>query len=282
MIDWFTVIAQIVNCLILVALLKYFLYDRIIQAMDKREERIQSTLQEAENERVKAREEAEYYHRNKEELTDKQEHMLAEAREEADQKLRELTRQAREEVGRTRSRWQESLEKEKRSFLQNLKRLAVREVYGLSRRALKDLADADLEERVVDVFVRRFKTLKKEDKEALVKAVREEDKVTVRSGFELSGSSRQKITKAVREQTSGRIDVTYDTDPQIIMGIGLKARGEKVAWSIRDYLAELEGRAMAAIEKETQDAEGGDKSATKDKEEKPRREDGAEKGKKTA
>ncbi len=36
LIDWFTIIAQIINFLVLVALLKYFLYGRILQAMDRR------------------------------------------------------------------------------------------------------------------------------------------------------------------------------------------------------------------------------------------------------
>jgi F-type H+-transporting ATPase subunit b len=38
-IDWFTLVAQIANFLILVALLKHFLYNRIIKAMDEREKR---------------------------------------------------------------------------------------------------------------------------------------------------------------------------------------------------------------------------------------------------
>ena len=36
LIDWFTVGAQIVNFLVLVGLLKYFLYEPILKAMDKR------------------------------------------------------------------------------------------------------------------------------------------------------------------------------------------------------------------------------------------------------
>ena len=46
-IDWFTVVAQIVNFLILVWLLKKFLYGPIIRAMDDRERRIASRLEEA-------------------------------------------------------------------------------------------------------------------------------------------------------------------------------------------------------------------------------------------
>jgi F-type H+-transporting ATPase subunit b len=40
LIDWFTVAAQIVNFLILVWLLKHFLYKPILDAIDAREKRI--------------------------------------------------------------------------------------------------------------------------------------------------------------------------------------------------------------------------------------------------
>jgi F-type H+-transporting ATPase subunit b len=257
LVDWFTVIAQIVNFLILVGLLKHFLYDRIIRAMDNREQRIQSRLEEAENKKKEADHEAESYRRKNDELKEKRDQMLAEAREEADRKLKELTREAREEVDRARLRWQESIEKEKGAFLQDLKQLAAREVYALSRRAFKDLADADLEERMVDVFVYKLKELNKEDKGRVRKAIREEEnKAVVRSGFEISTAGRQKITKAVREEISGGTEITYDTDSQVIMGVELKARGEKVVWTIRDYLTELEERAKSAIEKETRKGEG--------------------------
>src|SRR5690606_34903035 len=62
LIDWFTVIAQIVNFLILVWLLKRFLYQPILRALDAREKRVAAELaaadekeQEAEKERDKFR-----------------------------------------------------------------------------------------------------------------------------------------------------------------------------------------------------------------------------------
>jgi F-type H+-transporting ATPase subunit b len=252
LVDWFTVIAQIVNFLILVGLLKHFLYDRIIRAMDNREQKIQSRLEEAENKRKEADNEAESYRRKNEELEKKRNEMLAEAREEADRRLKDMTREARDQVDQSQSRWQESLEKEKAAFLKDLKQLSAREVYALSRKTLKDMAEADLEERMAEVFVGKLKELEKEDKDAVMQAIKkDENKAVVRSGFEISTAGRQKITKAVREEIAESAEITYDTDPELIMGLELKAQGKKVVWTIRDYLLELEERAKSAIEKET-------------------------------
>ena len=47
LIDWFTVIAQVINFFILVWLLKHFLYKPIINAIDAREKRIADELANA-------------------------------------------------------------------------------------------------------------------------------------------------------------------------------------------------------------------------------------------
>ena len=58
MIDWFTVVAQIINFLILVVLLKYFLYGRITAAMEQRQQEIATRWNDAERDREKAAQEA--------------------------------------------------------------------------------------------------------------------------------------------------------------------------------------------------------------------------------
>ena len=56
LIDWFTVIAQIVNFLILMGLLKYFLYDRVIAIMDERQRKIDERLTDSEETKKAAEE----------------------------------------------------------------------------------------------------------------------------------------------------------------------------------------------------------------------------------
>jgi len=53
LIDWFTVVAQVVNFLILVWLLKRFLYRPILNAIDAREKRIATKLADAAAKRTK-------------------------------------------------------------------------------------------------------------------------------------------------------------------------------------------------------------------------------------
>ncbi|HOP36238.1 MAG TPA: hypothetical protein PL090_07925, partial [Syntrophales bacterium] len=120
LIDWFTVAAQILNFLILVFLLKHFLYDRIIGAMDERERKIRGRLEDAEEKKREREEEAETYRRKNRELEDKRKEILDAARDEAEEKRKELVRQARENVESLRTQWRESLQREQESFLGEL------------------------------------------------------------------------------------------------------------------------------------------------------------------
>lgn len=270
LIDWFTVVAQIVNFLILVVLLKVFLYDRVIRAMDEREEKVRSRLEEAEKKEKESEEEAEEYRRKNREMEEKRKEMLDQAREEAEKKRKDLTREARHEVENLQKRWKETLQREKDSFLRELKQLAGRQVYSVSRRALKDLADSELEESVARVFLKELSGMKKADRDKIAQTIESEgNRVTVRSALELSSSLRQQITRAVHEEILENADVSYETDPDIISGIELKSGGEKVAWSLEGYLMSLEEQALASLERDSrgrqteENEEAGEKKGTK-------------------
>src|ERR1700735_4449521 len=67
LIDWFTVVAQVINFLILVWLLKRYLYKPVLAAIDEREKRIAKLLQDAEAKKAEAlKEQADFAHKNEE------------------------------------------------------------------------------------------------------------------------------------------------------------------------------------------------------------------------
>ncbi|MBN1848164.1 MAG: F0F1 ATP synthase subunit delta [Deltaproteobacteria bacterium] len=257
LIDWFTVIAQIVNFLILVFLLKHFLYDRIIQVMDQREQKIQSRMKDAKDKEIEAEKEAASYREKKESIERERQDMLTKTREEAETQRKEMTRKARDEVQGLRKQWTDSIEREKDTFLSDLRRLTIQQVYSVSRKTMKDLADAELEERVAEVFLSRIRDLPEDRRKALNEAMNHKKTAVVKSAFELPTALRQKTTKTLHHEIGDGVDVSYQTDPDMIMGIELKAGGQKIAWTVADYLESLENEAKEALEKETEKGETG-------------------------
>jgi F-type H+-transporting ATPase subunit b len=62
----------------------------------------------------------------------------------------------------------------------------------------------------------------------------------VRSAFDLPEAQRAAIQKALNEIFSAEVHVRFETAPDLISGIELTTNGQKIAWSIADYLASLE------------------------------------------
>ena len=268
LINWFTVIAQIVNFLILVFLLKYFLYDRIVKAMDEREQRIQLRLKEAEEKKQEAEQEARSYLEKNRDFDAKREEMLAQARKEADARRKELTREARLAVTKQRSVWLETIQRDKKSFVQDLRKMAGNQVYTIARKAFRDLADADVEERTINAFLVHLKGMSKKTREALATSIKESgNEMVVRSAFEIPAKMREKITGSLHREIADGIQVRYEATSDLIMGIELKTRGRKIAWSLQDYLDTLEEHALQTLDKEAQRKRAGT-SAEQEKERK--------------
>jgi F-type H+-transporting ATPase subunit b len=253
LINWFTVIAQIVNFLILVFLLKYFLYDRIVKAMDGRDQKIQQRLQEAEEKKREAEQEAEAYGKKNRDFDAKREEMLAQAKNEADARRKELTEEARLAVNNLRSVWLETIQRDKKSFVQDLRKMAGNQVYAIARKAFRDLADADVEERVINAFLVHLKGMSKKTREALATSIKESgNEVFVRSPFEIPARMREKITGSLHRHIADGIEIRYEVASEVIMGVELKIRGHKIAWSLEDYLDTLEEHALQVLEAEAQ------------------------------
>jgi F-type H+-transporting ATPase subunit b len=245
LIDWFTVGAQIVNFLVLLALLKRFLYVPIIRNMDRREERIAAGFAEAEATLNSARAREEECRRLRQELEEARGDRLREAEEEAEARHRELLEVARTEVGELRTAWLGALRREEEEFFRELKKRIGAEVLHIARKSLADLADADLELRLVKSFARRFASLEEDEHEQIVAAARN-DGLTVRSPFTLPEDLRRNLVAELCHVLGYEVDVSFIADPDMPLGIELAVGGLKVSWGVDEYFNELQ-QAIAAL-----------------------------------
>ncbi len=241
LIDWFTVAAQVVNFLILVWLLKRFLYKPILHAIDAREQRIALALADADAKKTEAlRERDEFQHKN-EAFDQQRAALLSRVTDEAHAERQRLLDEARQDSDALRAERQDALRREQQSLNTEIARRTREEVFAIARKALTDLAGKSLEARMSEVFARRLRVLNDDIKEDLAKALEtSSDPVLVRSAFELPAEQRAAIQTALNDTLSVEVQVRFETAPDVISGIELSANGRKVAWSIADYLASLE------------------------------------------
>jgi F-type H+-transporting ATPase subunit b len=240
LIDWFTVAAQAVNFLLLVWLLKRFLYKPILTAIDAREKRISTQLQDAEKKKAEAaKEQTDFLHKNDE--FDKQRvALLLQVTNSAKTERDRLLATARRDSDDLRSKLKKSMRDELENLNRRIGTLAVEEVFSVARKTLADLADVSLEERMTDIFIRHLHGLDGKQTEELKASLDSWSKpLLVRSAFELATPQKKAIEAAVKAVFGEGTGIELETKPDLISGIELTANGQKIAWSIADYLKSL-------------------------------------------
>lgn len=243
-IDWFTFGAQVINFLILVALLHRFLYRPIVAAMEKREKNIVTQIEEAERERDQARQEAETYRQKRQEIEERKEVLLAQAKESVAERRQEMIREMRAEVETAREGWQATVQREKDIFLRELRERVGEHIFQVVRRALTDLADVELERYVVDVFASRLRSVVPEVIPASLADSRE---VVIHSAFELPDEARERLVDILQQQVGDHVDLHFEVNSDLISGLLLKTSDYQLGWNLRDYLSLLEERVIEAL-----------------------------------
>lgn len=252
MIDWFTVAAQIVNFLILVGLLKYFLYGRVIEVMKEREQGIADGWDEVNLAIEEAQQQRCIAEQRNQQMEEQREQDLARVHKEVEAQRLELTAKMREEVEQVRMRWSASIQEESGAFLRDLRRRAIEEVCAVARRALADLADMDLERRIAEKFITQLEQLADEPSNEVIASLRKgENAVVVQSSFSLSPLIQERLTETLRTKLSDSVEVKFEQSPALICGIAIQTNSHKLAWSLDDYLTALEESLRTALEEES-------------------------------
>ena len=249
--DWITVAAQAVNFLVLVWVLQRLLYRPVTRAMERRAEAIRERFAEAERRERAATTAAERLQAEREAFEAERESLMEDARREADALRQKLESAAREAVAERRATWQDQLSREQETFLADLRRDAADHVARLARRALGDLAGADLEREIARTFVSHLAALDGKAMDDLrAEAHASGGEMTVTTGFDLPETARSMLLDALRDKLHPQARVAFERDPALVCGVRLKLRGKTLQWSIDAYLDDLQEEIAGALDRD--------------------------------
>jgi len=255
LIDWFTVGAQALNFIILVWLLKHFLYKPIITAIDVREKRTAMELADAARQKSEAQRAREEFEDKNKRFDEERDALMAktvlEVRVERERLLDDARKIANELLIKQKTVVHDSAV----ALADQLKRLVAMEVFDVARKALTDLASADLEERLGEVFARRLRQLKPEAKASLGAVLKKPNATAiVRSRFDLGPKVHATIRNALNETFAADIGVSFETAPDSLCGIDLTVSGQRLSWNIEEYLKVLEEKVDALLSADAKSA----------------------------
>lgn len=250
--DWFTFIAQFINFIILVLLLKRFLFKPVLKAVDERERSIAAQIQDAENVKKEAITELNDYRQKNMELDQRRQEFLDEAIQEANEERNKQLKQLKTEIETLRFQFNETIENEQKSLKEEIKRLTKDEVFTIVRKVLYDLASSNLEDQMAEVFIEKLKKLNAKEKEQIRSEIHKiKSGLIVRTTYELATPQQKTLTDILSNSHFGKLPVRFETAPELVSGIELIAGGYKLVWSIEDYLAAMEGNMAGLISAKT-------------------------------
>ena len=255
LVDWFTVGAQALNFLILVFLMRRFLYRPILHAIDEREKRIADELADADAKRADAQKEREEYQHKNEEFDQQRATLLSQATDEAKEERQRLLEEARKAAETLSSKRMEAMRNDAHRLNRAIGDRTRQEVFAITRKALSELAGANLEERLGEVFIDRLRAMDDPTTATLSTALATAtEPAIVRSAFDLPAEQRTAIQQAINETFSADIRLRFETAPELVSGIELSTNGLKMGWSIAEYLKSLE-EGVGALLKEKNENE---------------------------
>lgn len=241
LIDWFTVAAQSLNFIVLVWLLKRFLYQPILNAIDAREQRIARELADADAAKSEAERERASYQQKNQTLDQQRQTLLQQASDAASAERDKLMAQARSEMQTLQKTLRQQLQHELQTLQRDIAQRSQQEVFAIARKLLKELANAELEAQITGVFVDRLKQMDEATRTAVIKLTpTPSEPALIRSAFELPAAQKTAIERAVSQLFGKDIAIKFATAPTLTSGIELINGGQKISWTIAHHLAELE------------------------------------------
>ncbi|HEY9039161.1 MAG TPA: F0F1 ATP synthase subunit B [Roseovarius sp.] len=234
-IDWITVAAQIANFLVLVWLLKRFLYRPILDGIDARERQITERMEEAGRIRAQAREAEARHEAEIARLKAGREGVMREVRAEAEAERDALLAGARELLEAEQAARDAARKDEARRFAADLELRGASALVALLRKALNDLSGETLEERIVARAVDRLPAMAGD----LAEAAGAGTDAIVTTQSPLPDELKTQLTRQIKDVLPD-MNVRFRTEPDQSPGLNLRVGGAQLGWTAASYTAGLQ------------------------------------------
>lgn len=242
--SWSTFVLEIINFLVLVWILKRFLYKPVLEVIARRRAAIEKTRLDAEALQADA-----------EKLQKQYESRLADWNEERQRARDTLARELEAERARKSSEMQTGLEQEKEKTrvaqtrrqsdaLRKVEETALNQAAIFATRLLEQVAGPETQTRLVDLVINELTELPS----ARVVAIRNSfetapGNIEVVSAFALPDDLRERLAQALVRLSGSKIPLRFEENSELLAGVRITVG----AWVLRaNFLDELKGFAELA------------------------------------
>jgi F-type H+-transporting ATPase subunit b len=234
-----TFLFEVLNFLVLVAILRRLLYRPLRAAIDRR--RLATAQSQAEAE--KARQEAEALHRRLDEqvaaLDEQRQELIRSARAQAEAERRTLMVDAEHALQRRREEAEQHLERDRAEALQSLQAELVQSAVALAERLLRQAADSTLQRQLAGRLVEELRRIPEDERERLRGEWEDDDTAVLETAVELNGELLRAIQGALDSLAGRAVGLSVQSRPALLGGVRLQVGGHVWDASLADRLGDL-------------------------------------------
>ncbi len=235
--SWSTFLLEIVNFLVLVWILKRFLYKPVVDVIARRREKIEQTMRAAkEKHRAGEALQAQYENRLADWEGEKEAARTTFHREIEQERVHRLETLATE-LEAERKKREVVAERERLESERRLENQALVLAAGFAARLLSRVAGAELERRLVEVLQEDLPRLSAERRRTLEQALlRESGPIEVTSAYPLDDAGQRKLEQVLADLAGRPVACRYRQDSSLIAGAQLRVGAWVLHVDIRDEL----------------------------------------------
>jgi len=236
--DWTTLLLQIVNFLILVWILKRFLYQPVLDIIRRRQQGIEQTLAEARNAEARAAQLEQDYQARLADWEREREHAHAKLLEELASERSQRSKQLEQLLIEQRER-DASLEQRRRDELQRqLETAALDQADRFVGRLLERLAGPELDERLAAVLTEDLNRLPDEQRRDLAAAAAQPaTSLRIETVRPLSDATRSQLLASLQGALGKLPPVEDKLTPELVAGLRIAIGPWLLAANLQDELS---------------------------------------------
>ncbi len=246
--DWTTFILEVLNFLVLVWLLKRFLYKPVLSAIAQRKSDIEKQVADSQALRKEAETLREQYEGR---IADwERERAAARSRliEEIGTERARLTADLRTGLEQERDKAQALEERRLSELSRRVEEEALAQGGRFAARLLSRLASAEVEMQLVQVVLEDLRTLPDHRRETLRAALsQQEASSTVTSAYQLAPAQRDALSEALFSLVGRPISITWRQDPELKAGLHVSLGSWILSANLRDELKFFQEASVRAL-----------------------------------
>ncbi|MGM0396715.1 MAG: F0F1 ATP synthase subunit delta [Bacillota bacterium] len=245
-IEWFEILAQVVNFFILLLILRKIFYKPVNQVMANRQEKIDQLIAESEEKMADAKSLMDEYESKLSKLESEEEAAIREAKKKAEEIKDDLLEEYKTEAERRRKEYLKEIEDDKNKLSRDIQTTLGQNSVKIARHILSYITDEELEEEYFDSFISKIDDLHNVASDFEISF--EEEKFELISAEEISKEKKKTLESALKEKFKNFKEIRYSVDEDLVMGYELRLESYVLNSSLRKYLEQTEINILKTIE----------------------------------